>query len=378
MKSEVRRRSAWIAFGVLLVASVLLASWIFLPLWKPLFLAAVLAAATHGIYQRLARRLGCRFRLAATLMTIAVVVLLLVPFAVIGTVIVREAIQAFEFVQSALREGGIEELAARLPDRIEGPARRILSRIPVARGTLSEQAAGTGVQVARAVRDVVASIAHLVFNAAMMLIAYFALLTEGKRLLGWIEDVSPLRGRQTIELLAEFRTVSRSVLRSTVLTAAAQASVASVGYLIAGVPNVAFFGFLTFFAAFVPSIGTAVVALPLAIILLLVGDTWQGIFLAAWALGVVGLVDNLLKPLLMRGGMHLHGVVIFFSLLGGILVLGAIGLLVGPLAVTFLLTMIRFGYRDFSPRRAASEPEDEPTPAKDEHIAVETGHPSPA
>lgn len=376
MDAEVRKKSAWIAFGVLLVLSVLLASSVFLPLWKPLFLAAVLATATHGIYQRLARRLGGRSGLAATLMTIGVVVLLLVPFAVIGTVVVRESIQVFEYVQDALREGGFEELVTRLPDRIEGLARRILARLPIAPEQISEQAAGTGVAVARAVTDVVESIAHIVFSAAMMLIAYFALLTEGKRLLGWIEDVSPLRGRQTIELLAEFRTVSRSVLRSTVLTAAAQATVATIGYLIAGVPQVIFFGFLTFFAAFVPSVGTAVVALPLAAILLVLGHTWQGIFLAAWSLAVVGLVDNLMKPLLMRGGMHLHGVVIFFSLLGGLLVFGAIGLLVGPLAVTFLLTMIRFGYRDFSPRKKPGEPEDVPAPAKAEHIPEPEGAPA--
>lgn len=377
MTPEVRRKSAWIAFGVLLAASILLVSSIFLPLWRPLFLAAVIATATHGLYQRLARRLGGRRHLAATIMTIGVVVLLLVPFAVIGTVIVREAIQAFDFVQRAMREGGLDALAARLPDRLEGPARRLLAAIPVAPETLTGQAAGTGVQIARVLGDVVASIARTLFSAAMMLIAYFAMLTEGRRLLGWIEDVSPLRGRQTIELLAEFRTVSRSVLRSTVVTAAAQAAVATIGYVIAGVPNVVFFGFLTFFASFVPSVGTAVVALPIAAVLFLVGSTWQAIFLTAWSLAVVGLVDNLLKPLLIRGGMHLHGVVIFFSLLGGILVFGAIGLLVGPLAVTFFLAMIRFGYRDFTPHRPPAEPEEVPAPAKEQHVAPAVPHPAP-
>lgn len=377
MTPEVRRKSAWIAFGVLLAASILLVSTIFLPLWKPLFLAAVIATATHGLYQRLARRLGGRRHLAATLMTIGVVLLLLVPFAVVGTVVVREAIQAFDFVQRAMREGGLESLAERLPERLEGPARRLLATIPVAPEALTGQAAGTGVQLARALGDVVASVARTLFATAMMLIAYFAMLTEGRRLLGWIEDVSPLRGRQTIELLAEFRTVSRSVLRSTVVTAAAQAAVATIGYVIAGVPNVVFFGFLTFFAAFVPSVGTAVVALPIAAVLFLLGNTWQAIFLTAWSLAVVGLVDNLLKPLLIRGGMHLHGVVIFFSLLGGILVFGAIGLLVGPLAVTFFLAMIRFGYRDFTPHRPPGEREEVPAPAKEEHVAPAVPRPAP-
>ncbi len=378
MEPEVRRRSAWIAFGVLLVASVVLASWIFVPLWKPLFLAAVLATATHGIYARLARRLGGRPRVAATIMTLGVILLLLVPCAVIGTVLVREAIQAYETARAAIQHGGFAELAERLPPQLEEPARRILERLPAAPDDLSPDTASTGVQVARVIGGVVSSIAHLLFSAAMMLIAYFAMLTEGKRLLEWIEDVSPLRGRQTIELLTEFRTVSRSVLRSTVLTAAAQSTVATIGYLIAGVPQVIFFGFLTFFGAFIPSVGTGVVAVPIAIVLLLLGHTWQGIFLLVWALGVVGLVDNLLKPLLMRGGLQLPGVVIFFSLLGGILVFGPIGLVVGPLAVTFFLTMIRFGYRDFSPRRQPGAPDRTPAPAREDDIPGAPPQPSPA
>lgn len=377
MTPEVRRKSAWIAFGVLLVASSLIAATILLPLWRPLFLAAVLATATYGPYQRLARRLRNRCRLAASLMTLGVIVLLVIPIAAIGTIAVREAVQAFDYVESALREGGVDELLSRLPDRVEGPVRDLVARLPVEPESLPERAAGTGVWVAGVVRDVVSSVAHVLFSTAMMLIAYFALLTEGRRFLEWIEDVSPLRGRQTIELLTEFRTVSRSVLRSTVLTAAAQSAVAAIGYVIAGVPNVVFFGFLTFFAAFVPALGTAAVALPIAGVLLLLGEIWQGIFLTVWALAVVGLVDNLLKPLLIRGGMHLHPVVIFFSLVGGLLVFGAIGLLVGPLAVTFLLTMIRFGYRDFSPRRHPAEPERVPAPARKEDVSGAPPHPAP-
>lgn len=368
MQPEVRRRSAWIAFGVLLVVAVMLAAWVAFPLWKPLLLAAVLATATYGPYRRLSAKLGGRRYVAAWLMTGLVIVAVLIPIAIIATMAIREAIQLYEYVASALREGGMNELVSRLPDRVEGPVRRVLAALPVAPAQLPEQAAGGATGIARIIGDLVTGLGAVVFSLAMMLIAYFAMLTDGKRFLDWIEDVSPLRGRQTLELLSELRTVSRSVLRSTTLTAAAQSLVASIGYAIAGVSNVVFFGLLTFFASFIPSVGTGIVALPIAGVLLLMGQTWQGIFLFAWAVLVVGLVDNLLKPILIRNGMHLHGVIVFFSLVGGVLVFGAIGLILGPLAVTFLLTMIRFGYRDFSPHKKPGEPEDIPAPAKPEHI----------
>jgi predicted PurR-regulated permease PerM len=373
MEPEVRRRSAWIAFGVLLVAAVVMATWVALPLWKPLLLAAVLATATYGPYRRLSAKLGGRRHVAAWLMTALVIVAVLIPIAIIATMAIREAISVYDDVASALREGGMNELVSRLPDRVEGPIRRLLAALPVAPTELPEQAAGGATGIARIIGDVVAGLGAVVFSLVMMLIAYFAMLTDGKRFLDWIEDVSPLRGRQTIELLSELRAVSRSVQRSTVVTAAAQSVVASIGYAIAGVSNVVFFGLLTFFSAFIPSIGTGIVAIPIALVLLLLGQTWQGIFLFAWGALVVGLVDNLLKPILIRNGMHLHGVIVFFSLVGGVLVFGAIGLILGPLAITFLLTMIRFGYRDFSPRKKPGEAEDIPAPAKAEQIPAEHG-----
>lgn len=376
MQPEVRRRSAWIAFGVLLVLAVVMATWVALPLWKPLLLAAVLAAATYGPYRRLTARLHGRRYVAAWLMTALVIVAVLIPIAIIATMAIREAIQAYDYVQSAWREGGINELVSRLPDRVESPIRRLLVALPVPPTELPERAAGGATGIARIIGDLVTGLGSVVFSLVMMLIAYFALLTDGKRFLDWVEDVSPLRGRQTIELLNELRTVSRSVLRSTVVTAAAQSAVATIGYAIVGVPNVVFFGLLTFFAAFIPSVGTGIIAMPIAAVLLLLGKTWQGIFLFAWAGLVVGLVDNLLKPILIRNGMHLHGVIVFFSLVGGALVFGAIGLVLGPLSVTFLLTMIRFGYRDFSPRKKPGEPEDIPAPAKAEHIPEPEGAPA--
>jgi predicted PurR-regulated permease PerM len=181
----------------------------------------------------------------------------------------------------------------------------------------------------------------------MFLVAFYALLVDGRRLVDWIEYVSPLPELQTLELLGQFRRVSGSVLGSSLITAIAQSAAATVGYLVAGVPNPFFFALLTFFASFLPSVGTAIIAFPLVGLLAVMGQVWQPIFLAAWALVVVGLVDNLLKPLLIRSGMELHGVIVFFSLIGGVLVFGAIGLLAGPLIVSFFLAMVRFARRDF-------------------------------
>lgn len=340
-------KSARIAFGSVLLLSLLLLAIVVFPLWRPLFMAAVLASALTPVCDWTSLRLGKRRRLAATLVTIATVLLLLLPFTVLVTLAVQEALAAYTFVRDALEQGGLEGLARQLPDQIERPLRRLIEALPVESATLSEQAAGGGRYAATLVRDALAGLSDLLFSLAMFLVAFYALLVDGRRLVDWIEYVSPLPELQTLELLGQFRRVSGSVLGSSLITAIAQSAAATVGYLVAGVPNPFFFALLTFFASFLPSVGTAIIAFPLVGLLAVMGQVWQPIFLAAWALVVVGLVDNLLKPLLIRSGMELHGVIVFFSLIGGVLVFGAIGLLAGPLIVSFFLAMVRFARRDF-------------------------------
>ena len=122
--------------------------------------------------------------------------------------------------------------------------------------------------------------------------------------------------------------------------------VATAGYLIARVPQPIFFGLLTFLAAFIPSVGTSIVMLPIAAVLLLTGHVAAGVFLAAWAILVTGTIDNVLKPLLARGGADIHGGLVFFAMIGGLVMYGTLGLLVGPLAVSLLLALLRVAGRD--------------------------------
>jgi predicted PurR-regulated permease PerM len=124
-------------------------------------------------------------------------------------------------------------------------------------------------------------------------------------------------------------------------------AVALGGYLVARVPNAVFFTLATFLCALVPALGATVAVLAVAALKLATGHAAAAIFLAAYGLVVVGIVDNLAKPLLMRGGLEIHGAVIFFALLGGLAVFGPIGLVAGPLAVAFLIAVVRIYRRDF-------------------------------
>jgi len=325
--------------GALVAVSGALVLAVALPLWQPLLIAAVLAATVMPWQDRLSAALGGRRQLAGGLLVLALVLLVLAPFAWVVTVAVREAIQAVQFVRATLQTQGQEGLLAYLPDRLAELVRDALAGVSTGAEEIASMLATRGLATAAVLGGALSATAQSILQAVLLVIAFYFFLVGGRRLVAWIAGISPAP-EETQALAAELRNASRSVLASLFLTALVQGAAATVGYFIAQVPNPIFFGLLTFLAAFIPSVGTAIVALPLAGLVLAMGHPWSALFLASWAILVVGLIDNVVKPLLIKGGLRLDGAVLFFALIGGLALFGAVGLLVGPLAVASFVGVV--------------------------------------
>ena len=218
------------------------------------------------------------------------------------------------------------------------------------RKTIQDRANQGASKVAAALGGALAATWSVVFDTIMMLIALFFFLVQGQELVAWLDRVLPLRPGQTQELLQEFKRTSYAVVVSTMVTAAVQALAALIGYLIARVPHPIFFAGLTFFGALIPAIGAAGFALLAAGILLLTGHPYMALFLAIWAVTVVALVDNVVKPILLRGGMNMPGAVVFFALIGGLGAFGPIGLVLGPLTIAFFVALLRMYQTEHAPK----------------------------
>jgi len=228
-----------------------------------------------------------------------------------------------------------------------------------------ERIAGAGGQAAAAVGGLLAATGTVVLQTVLMLIAFFFFLTDGARLVAWIDAHVPLGPGQFRALLDEFRRTSVSVLVATLATAGIQSTAAFVGYLIARTPNPFFLALVTFVVALIPAAGATVAVVAIAALQLASGHLASGLFLIAWGLAVVALIDNLARPFLLKGGMALHGGIIFFSLLGGLAVFGGVGLVVGPLVVTFLVTVLNMYQREFALEARDEEGAGAPTPPGD-------------
>jgi predicted PurR-regulated permease PerM len=329
------------ALIVLVVLSLILLALVIYPFASALFIAAVLAAALTPWTERLAARLRGRRQLAAGIVTLGVLLLLVVPLAAVGISLGGEVVAGVGYVRDTLRSEGVTGLINDLPAPLRTLIEKIVDQIPGGEARIQDLSDTQGGRAARVVSGFLGATTRAIVQTVMMLIALFFLLIDGPALVEWLTDVAPLKKSHVRELMAEFRKVTVAVLVSTVATAAIQAGVALVGYLIAGVPHWMFFTFVTFVMAFVPAVGAGGAGLAAAALVFFSGNTYRALFLAVWALVAVGLSDNIVKPYLIRGGVSIHGAVVFFALLGGLSAFGPVGLLLGPLIVALFLSVVR-------------------------------------
>jgi predicted PurR-regulated permease PerM len=134
------------------------------------------------------------------------------------------------------------------------------------------------------------------------------------------------------------------------VTAIAQGAVGALSFVIVGLPSPVVWAALMALFSFVPMVGTGIVWVPAGVILLLTGRIVAGIFILAWGVFVIGTVDNLLRPLLAKGRIDLHPLLVFLTIFGGIVTFGVLGVILGPMIGSIFAAMVRIWKRDFVPR----------------------------
>jgi predicted PurR-regulated permease PerM len=324
----------------------------------------------------LARALRGRRALAAGILTVAVLLAVVLPIAGLGAILVHEALDGVQRFREALASEGIWGLVQRLPGPLEDLVRKVVQNVPRPQQQLQQVVGEQTGQAAGAVATLLTATGTAAFQTVMMLIALFFFLVDGTRLIGWLDRHMPLRPGQFRQLMEDFRTTSVSVLLATIATAAIQTGAALAGYLVFRAPNVVFVTFATFVAALIPALGGASMVVVVGVVQIATGHEVAGGLLVVWGIVVVSLVDNVARPFLLKGGMELHGGVVFFALLGGLAAFGAIGLVIGPLVVTFLIAVVKMYEREFAPGVRAGMPV--PTAPGAPRSATETNAPAPA
>lgn len=195
--------------------------------------------------------------------------------------------------------------------------------------------------------SITAFLLKLVVGLVIMIVAVYFFLLDGPKMIEALKSMSPISDSHEDELLQEFMRVSRAVVLATLISAVAQGILAGLGFFAAGLGNVFLLTLLTICFGIIPIFGAWVVWLPACIWLLLFEhETYRAVALALYGSIIVSQIDNFIKPYILHGHSNLHPLFALLSVLGGVVALGPIGILIGPMIVVFLQTLLNILQRE--------------------------------
>ncbi|HEX2243176.1 MAG TPA: AI-2E family transporter [Gammaproteobacteria bacterium] len=177
-------------------------------------------------------------------------------------------------------------------------------------------------------------------NFIVVLISLFFFLRDGAGFCHRLRRLLPMDQEYQERLFRNIVNATTAVVHGCLVVAIIQGLLAGIAYWLVGVPYAVVWGVLTAFVALLPVGGTTLVSVPVTIFLFLQGETVRGVILLIWCVGVVGTVDNILKPLFIGSRLKLPLLLLFFGILGGLAVFGALGLILGPVLFALLAALL--------------------------------------
>jgi predicted PurR-regulated permease PerM len=180
---------------------------------------------------------------------------------------------------------------------------------------------------------------NFVINLFIMLYLLFFLLRDGDDLIRRIRSAMPLHGEQQRDLFAKFTAVIRATVKGNIVVAIVQGVLGGIIFWLLGVHAPVLWGVLMTVLSLLPAVGSALIWLPVAIYFLVTGAIWQGIVLIAFGVLVIGLVDNVLRPILVGKDTKMPDYVVLISTLGGIAIFGLNGFVIGPVIAAMFMAV---------------------------------------
>jgi len=345
-------------FLLLLVLVSLAFGWILLPFYGAILWAVILATVFVPVQRWLRGALPTRPNLVALLTLLIIVGIVLIPLAFTAASIVGEATTLYDRLQSGDLKLG--RFLQRFLDALPGWASNLLARLGVSDvGDIQQRVIallkeGSQFFATQAVL-VGQGTANLLISLFIMLYLLFFLLRDGGTLAQKLLKAVPLAGEQKSALFEKFAVVVRAMVKGTILVAITQGFLGGLIFWVLGIHAPVLWGVVMALLSLLPAVGAGLVWFPVALYLLATGAVWKGIVLMAFGAGVIGLVDNVMRPYLVGKDTALPDYVVLISTLGGIVTFGLNGFVVGPLIAAMFLAVWDITSRSISVQESAKQ-----------------------
>ncbi len=317
---------------LLLVAGVA-AFFIFQPFLTPIVVASIFAVQFRRMNRTLRKLFFGSRTAAAAIICLLVAILIVTPISIVVSFAVNETGSFYSSEQSGVF---INEGLSLLK---QSPLLHTLFPDGDLATRFAESFRAISSSVVSALGAAYQSMIQLVIWLFVLFFTLFYFLVDGETMLRYAKRFSPLQDEQDTHLFQKFISISRAMIKGTFVVGVVQGALAGIAFTIAGVPSPVMLGVIVALASLIPGVGTALVWFPTGALLVASGNIWQGVFVLSFGLGVVSMIDNILRQKLVGHDTEMHPLLIFFATLGGISLFGLPGLLIGPIIISLFFAL---------------------------------------
>lgn len=321
---------------ILLTIIFILTFFVFKPFLIPLILAIVFTTVFSSIHKKILYITKQNKGLAALITTLLVIVIVITPLVFLCTQIFKEATVLYS---SIANNGGLTNLSGFITSKLHSLEKIIPIPIDLS-FSVNEYLKSVLNWLINNLGALFSNVISMMGSSLIFLFALYYLFKDGKQLKESIISFSPLKNSYNDAIFTKLELAINSVIIGSLLIAIIQGIFVAIGFTIFGIPNPVLWGSVAMLAALIPGIGTSLIVVPAIIFLFFKGNMLYTVGFAVWGFTAVSLIDNVLKPKIIQKGMMIHSFLILLSVLGGIIFLGPIGLLLGPLILDLLFVLL--------------------------------------
>ncbi|MGI4846862.1 MAG: AI-2E family transporter [Janthinobacterium lividum] len=327
-------------FIALLIAVSIAFVWILLPFYGAVFWGVVLAILFAPGYRRLLALMGGRANWAALTTLVLCLVVVILPLVMITLSMAQEGTVLYARVKSGQLNFGtyFQQIMTALPQWMVNILERLgFGNFAAMQAKLSTIAVQASQLIATQAISIGSNALDFVVSFGVMLYLLFFLVRDGATLSTRIRQAIPLTMDHKRLLMNKFTTVIRATVKGNIIVAASQGALGGLMFWFLGIQGSLLWGVLMAFLSLLPAIGAALIWGPVAIFFLFTGAIWQGVTLTLFGILVIGLVDNVLRPLLVGKDTQMPDYVVLISTLGGMALFGLNGFVIGPVVAALFI-----------------------------------------
>jgi predicted PurR-regulated permease PerM len=321
------------------------------PYLNTIIIAMILAILATPVHTKISKLFKGRENIAALVSCILLTTVVVLPLLFMFLAVLQQGVNSFHSIYDFIHQGKYTGLldhpfitgAIKLGDNYLPNIQKFFPDFDLRNIQFDKILLGLSASTGKILLDqggqIAGNITALAGKFFLMIFTFFFFLRDEKKIFDYVLHLVPLSTSQEDRILEKIKTVAKSALLGTFVTAAAQGAAGGIAFAICGFPGL-FWGMVMAFASLIPMVGTALVWIPGVLFLVATGHMGLAVFLTLWSVILVGGIDNVVRPLFMQGSADMNTLLIFFAILGGMNLFGLTGLLYGPLLFGLAMVLL--------------------------------------